>query len=142
MRGADGQWGNLLPTLTDHDDPTWSTALSQEQTPYGYAWVDGSPDPQTPQLAVRIYVGARSQLECDRRTDAALHLLLTGTGWRDPDLGGQYLITQGVIGSPQIKRFRGACVRLITATLALRDPYWHTTDTDASTDFTPIAGGP
>ncbi|WP_412027926.1 hypothetical protein [Deinococcus yunweiensis] len=138
MRGADGQWGNLLPVVTDFDDPTWSTALTQEQTPYGYAWVDGSPDPQTPQLPVRIYVGARSVGECDRRTDAALHLLLTGTGWRDLRRSQAYLITQGLLGRPEVKRYRGGCLRLITATLALRDPYWHTSDDDGSTRFTPI----
>lgn len=132
MRSAGGQWGNLLPPVTVYDAPTWQSDRTQQQTPYGPGWVDGSGRLQGAQLKVTVTVSKETRRACDRECDRVTRLLMTGTAIRDPVTSHRYLITQGVLGAPDIKTFRGACARTITVTLALRDPYWHTTDDDGS----------
>lgn len=137
MRGADGQWGNLLPPATTYDAPTWQSDLKQERTPYGQGWVDGLGSPQGAQLKITTTVSRTTRRGCERESDRVMRLLQTGTAIRDPTGSRRYLITQGLIGTPESKTHRGACARTITVTLALRDPYWHVTDGDDSTALYP-----
>lgn len=133
MRSDAGEWGNLLPLHTVYDAASWSSDLQQQTTPYGPGWVDGTGRAQQGQLKVTLTVSKVTRRACDRECDRVMRLLRTGTAIRDPTRSRRYLITQGVLGAPEIKTHRGECARTITVTLALRDPYWHVADDDSST---------
>lgn len=132
-------WGERLPAVVDYDQPTWSSDLTQDRTPYGLSWVDGLGSPKEARLTLRVYISAVTVRACDRESGRVLSLLRAATGFRDrrrhPE---RYLITQGLIGEPRVQDYRGGTTRLLTVTLALRDPYWHLADDDDSTDLYPI----
>ncbi|MDP9763835.1 hypothetical protein [Deinococcus enclensis] len=139
LRNAQGAWGNWLPDATDYDEPRWSTSLQQEQTPYGQDWVDGSGRPRQGQVTLRVYVSGRTPAECDAESQRVMALLLTASAYRDVRRSTDYLLTQGVLGEPQAKNYRGCTTRLLTVTLALADPYWHVTDADGSAALFPVS---
>lgn len=141
LRDGDRQWGNFLPDITDYDDPDWTTNLTQEQTPYGLGWVDGSRQPQKARLNLRVYVSATTAAGADARYDEVMAWLIEATAFRDLNRSALYLIAQGILGEPKVKRYRGGTARMVEVTLALRDPYWHATDEDGSTSTTPNPGG-
>lgn len=128
LRSAVYVWDVQLPPLSDYEDPVWGTSLAQEQTPYGLGWVDGSARPQKAHLKLWSYVSAVDARTNQARAEALLAALAQATAVRDSALGGRYWVTQGVLGEVATTVYRGKTTRLITVTLALRDPYLHDSD--------------